>query len=111
MNSINIKTEQLDSLINKLESHFNNIQNLFSELDNKMVAVSSENDDVWKSPAQSKMYEYYTNIKKIFPLYENKFSSYIMFLKSVSTNYQNNEKNSFDVMEINSEQLNINGGA
>lgn len=109
-NSININVNDLDTLINKLEINFNNINNCFSELERKMNSVSIGNNDVWDSPAQNEMYEYYENIKKLFPLYANKFSSYILFLRNISSNYKINEKNSLNVLETNQENLNIAGG-
>lgn len=110
MNNVAIKTEQLDELINKLENNFNNINNNFLELDKKMNLVSLENNEVWDSPAQTKMYEYYTTIQKLIPMYANKFTAYISFLKSISSNYKANEQNSLNVLETNKEELNINGG-
>jgi len=107
MKNMEIKTDELELIINSLDQKIKKITRTLNEIDTKMNKISG-NEDTWQGEAQQSVYRSYLTISKNFPEIIEQLENYNKFLKTTVTNYKKGEESiNSDILE-NKENLNVN---
>lgn len=97
--ALNQTAIKMDTINKRIESIFNNIDTIMSNVNN---------NDNWKGDTNTAFYNKYLELKEYFPKIVNGIEAYSSFLKNTSENYENAENKINTNIETNLENLNVN---
>lgn len=98
-NSLTQTATKMDSINQRIEIIFNNIDDIMSNINN---------NDNWKGETNTAFYNRYLELKKYFPKIVNGIGAYSSFLKTTAENYETAENKINNNIETNLDNLNVN---
>ncbi len=104
--SIKINNEELNQTALKMDSISKRIETIFNNIDDIMSNIN--NNDNWKGDTNTAFYNRYLELKKYFPKIVNGIETYSNFLKTTANNYENAENKINTNIEINIDNLDVN---
>lgn len=105
--NLDIDTVKLESIVTKLESNQKLVKEIFDNI-NKKMELCNGTDEIWKGKTQEKVYESYKSISEKFPEINSELEKYNNFLKATIENYKIEDKSIDNLINTNSDSLDIN---
>ena len=99
--------EGLQALIDKLSKEIDKLEKIYDDVEVKLEVLNGE-DNIWKSTAQVKLYDYLVELEKEFPATIENYRKYKDFLQITLDNYKKGEQTHETAVEDAANNLDVN---